>query len=350
MATIQTRTTFSGTVRYRAQVRSGGRFISKTFSKRADAKAWARKFEGQLEAGIASPLRAAQQHTVAELIDNYAASAAMPVKSAATAKIRLQWWKARIGSLPLSRLTKTRIREELDSKEAEGCTNATVNRQLAALRRVLNYGVRNLEWLAVNPATGIENRPESSGRKRVIEDGEFNRLLAAARELAAKASSRTAAWYLPEFLIIAYATGMRRGELQSLKWADVHPDRVVLQDTKNGDSRSVPLNADAVAALAAIPRTESPYVFAGTRGTYVTPNGAQKAAREHAGIGPDARGEHLVIHTLRHAFATEIAASGANAFQVMAATGHRTMQTAARYVHGQHEMAVAAHSKRVART
>ena len=98
----------------------------------------------------------------------------MPLKSAATAKIRLQWWKARIGLLPLSRLTKTRVREQLDSKKAEGCTNATVNRQLAALRRVqqptpITASTQTVEGLLSEWATFADMRGDFEKASRLCK-------------------------------------------------------------------------------------------------------------------------------------------------------------------------------------
>lgn len=42
---------------------------------------------------------------------------------------------------------------------------------------------------------------------------------------------------LQDFTLFAYVTGMRKGEVQSLKWSDVHGDAITLraENSKNGE-------------------------------------------------------------------------------------------------------------------
>lgn len=62
---------------------------------------------------------------------------------------------------------------------------------------------------------------------------------------------------------LAIETAMRRSELLSLRWQDVHlNDRYVrLRDTKNGDARDVPLTRRTVHVLEALPREQDGPVF-----------------------------------------------------------------------------------------
>ncbi len=50
--------------------------------------------------------------------------------------------------------------------------------------------------------------------------------------------------YLRDFVLFGYLTGMRRGEIASLEWADVDGDIITLrgENAKTGESRTVPLN------------------------------------------------------------------------------------------------------------
>ena len=61
---------------------------------------------------------------------------------------------------------------------------------------------------------------------------------------------------MPIVLRLAVETGMRRGELLELTWEAIDLDArfIHLDLTKSGDERRIPLNAAAVAVLAALPR------------------------------------------------------------------------------------------------
>jgi len=80
---------------------------------------------------------------------------------------------------------------------------------------------------------------------------------------------RQSKWMHP-LVVIALETAMRRGEILALEWKDVDLHRRVatLQDTKNGERRSVPLSTKAATTLANLPRSSSGKVFPMT-GCYV---------------------------------------------------------------------------------
>lgn len=66
-----------------------------------------------------------------------------------------------------------------------------------------------------------------------------------------------APWVKP-LVILAIETGMRRGELLSIRWDDFDPtSRVIhLMKTKNGYERTVPLSPVALRTLTSLPRTD----------------------------------------------------------------------------------------------
>ncbi len=91
---------------------------------------------------------------------------------------------------------------------------ATVNRELSMLRRVLNVAVRN-GWLLRSPIVGAKSLiapGDETPRQRVLTRDEEIRLLLACNGPRA---------YLRPIIITAIDTGMRRGELLSLRWSDL---------------------------------------------------------------------------------------------------------------------------------
>ncbi|MBZ5498378.1 MAG: tyrosine-type recombinase/integrase [Acidobacteriia bacterium] len=99
----------------------------------------------------------------------------------------------------------------------------------------------------MNPAQTVELPRVPPGRVRYLQPTELQILL-----------SHCPDWLKP-IVELAVATGMRRGEILSLRHLDVDLTHgcLMLRQTKNGEGRIVPLNAWAQRILTALP-SESP--------------------------------------------------------------------------------------------
>ena len=100
--------------------------------------------------------------------------------------------------------------------------------------------------LRTNPASLISKPRAPRPRDRRLEAGELE------NPLSAGASPNPC--FIP-VILFAFETGMRRGEILSLTWEHVHLGKryVHLPDTKNGDSRDVPLSPQALELLGDLP-------------------------------------------------------------------------------------------------
>lgn len=134
-------------------------------------------------------------------------------------------------------------------------------------------------------------------------------------------------WIKP-LVLFALETGMRRSEMLSLTWDQVflaEADRYVrLLDSKNGDSRNVPLSRRAMAVLQNLSRDGSGFVFP------TTADAVKKSfvrAVERAGIFD------LHFHDLRHEATTRISKKLSNVLELSAVTGHKTLHMLKRYYH-----------------
>src|SRR5690606_3295918 len=99
---------------------------------------------------------------------------------------------------------------------------------------------------------------EPRGRVRFLSDDERVHLLEACR--SAKCP------YLYAVVVLALSTGMRHGEVMNLRWSDVElvKGRIILQDTKNGERRNVPLTGHAfeqIEKLSKIRRIDTDLLF-----------------------------------------------------------------------------------------
>lgn len=363
MATLIKRRRSDGSIAYRVQDRTTGYpSLSETFTTLKSAREFLRKVEREREAGLAGLHRG--RHRLADAVADFTETADFRKrKSQGHTRRHLEWWCDRIGALPLAKITPDLIADHLHSLEADGLTGSTVNRYRSALSRVFRYAVSTRRWTDHNPCSMIERRPEGRRRERVISAPEWTRLMTAAGKLAdwepqrdiPKANRKYAPRsQLPNYLRVVYGTAARAGEARHLRWEYVNLDAklVTFHDPKSGTGHTVPLVGDALAAIrsqAKLRRDGCPWVFP-SRVTDDSPpwfNAPFAAARKQARLDkPDARGEVLTIHHLRHSAATEAGRGGASAFEVQAMTGHRTLAMVQRYTKTDQVNALAALKKR----
>jgi len=135
--------------------------------------------------------------------------------------------------------------------------------------------------------------------------------------------------------LLAITTGARRGELVSLRWADVDvkTGRALVRETKNGEQRTLPLAGKALDALRELKlqgSARSEFVFpnpSGHPGAFEHFDSHWYAALEAAGI------KDFRFHDLRHTTASMLGAQGASLLEIADVLGHKTLAMVKRYSH-----------------
>lgn len=321
MATIRRRETRDGKARWEVQVRVHGYPAeTSTFSKPGEARAWAAERETDLRSRrrTGRPARQGEQ-TLAEAIDRWLverAGSLAPSERPGRERI-LRRWRAHAGHLALRDIQPDRIVAALAGLEQAGRSPATLNRYLSALSAVLKVAEREWQWISENPARRVTRRRESAGRVRYLSPAEVERLLDACRV------SRCGSLYA--LAALAIYTGARQGELLSLRWEDVSLDRrtATLWQTKNRESRTIPLSTPALAVLRDLGARPTGSVLS----LDVHPKQAWRHAIARAGLEP------LRFHDLRHTAASWFAMSGASLLDIAAILGHKTLAMVRRYSH-----------------
>ncbi len=151
------------------------------------------------------------------------------------------------------------------TKVKKGAANATINRELSALRRMLNLGAKQTPP-KVNRVPYIPMLKENNTRKGFFEHGQFLAL----RDALPK--------YLKPFVTFGYKIGWRDKEIASLKWGDnvdLANGIVTLKvgETKNDEARTVYLDEELMPLFKEQwenrkqSRKISPYVFPNKSGT-----------------------------------------------------------------------------------
>ncbi len=149
-----------------------------------------------------------------------------------------------------------RMVDEYKAKRLGDVAPATVNREVACLKHMYTKAV---EWnfATANPVRAVKLLKEPPGRLRYLSPEEANRLLEAC------------AGYLKSIIITALNTGMRKGEILALRWADVDlaNRKITVKKAKNNEIRVIPINRTLYGELAAL--AEKPvgaYVFCNADG------------------------------------------------------------------------------------
>jgi len=339
MATIEKRSTQDGKTSYRVKIRmKGEKPVTATFDKLTDAKTWISQTETEIKQGRYFQKAEGKKHTLGELITEYLPTIENK-KDYSNAKRHLEWWKARIGDKYIADVTPALI-STVKSELANGMTPqgkkrspATVNRYLISISSVLSKAAGEQGYIEVNPMSRVKKLDEPEGRIRFLSEQERDALLDACMVSRSK--------QLYPITILALSTGMRRGEILSIRWRDVDFDRkrIVIHDTKNGSSRQVPMAgtaAEELKRLLAIKKSEKvqmlkpigdEFVFPGKSGEPVDIRDAWETAVKKAKI------ENFRFHDCRHTAASYLAMNGATLLELSQILGHKTLSMVKRYAH-----------------
>jgi integrase len=233
----------------------------------------------------------------------------------------------------------------------------SINRDLQRLQSVLS---RAVAWgiLDRHPFAGLKLlKTDKTGRVRFLDPDEEAALRKALtdREKALREArtrfnahrvargkkplpERTGDYidHLRPLVLVAINTGLRRGELLGLKWADINLHAKVLTVTsataKSGHTRRIPLNAEAETVLKAWKerkqKSEEGLVFPGPDGKRMTRiNTAWDSLIKRAKI------KNFRLHDCRHHFASRLVQAGVDLNTVRELLGHSEIKTTLIYSH-----------------
>ncbi len=192
------------------------------------------------------------------------------------------------------------------------------NATMRLLRQVFNQAIKH-GWQGTNPVQGLKFFKEQP-RQRFLEHDEMPKFLKAV-EVERQTGNRIQA----DFLLCCLFTGIRRGNIASMRWQDVNLERAtwLIQETKTGQPQRVYLPKNIVLILrqrkADGIKFGSPFVFPGPgiTGYIHEPKFALRRICKSAEIAP------ITVHGLRHTFATYAVEAGINPFTIALALGHK---------------------------
>lgn len=314
MATIEQRA--NGT--WRTKIRKKGYpSLSASFDTKAEAQRWAAEIEGDMSRKRFVDTREAEGTTVAQALERYEREVSINKKGARQEKTRIKVWsESKYGSKSLAELRSSDLAEYRDVRLAEGMSTNTVRLSLALISHLYTVAIKDwgIEGLS-NPVAKLRMPKGSRERDRRPTSAELKAVLKAAAVIHSE---------MPVVIEMAIETAMRRSELLTLRREHIKGKHALLEDTKNGSRRLVPLSLRARALIESLPARMDGFVFS------LAPHSVSqyflRACR-------DAKVEDLHFHDMRHEGTSRLFEKGLSIMEVASITGHKTMSMLKRYTH-----------------
>lgn len=314
--------------------RNGKPYRESTKSKKeADAKRLLKKREGEISEGKL-PGAYFDRVRFDELAEGFLRDYRInQKKSLVKAERSVRHLKRYFEGMRAPEINTPRIEAYVESRLIEGAENATINRELSALKRMLNLGARQTPP-KVDRVPYIPMLKENNVGQGFFEHGEFIALRDALPD------------YLKGFVTFAYKTGWRLSEITGLTWnkADLEQGIVRLDpgETKNDEGRTVFLDDDMKGTFIQLSENRKnllPYVFLNeTRTDKVKRfDKSWKTACKNAGIGP------RLFHDFRRTAVRNMVRAGIPEGVAMKVSGHKTRSVFERYnITNNHDLKLAA--------
>src|SRR4030043_53182 len=164
------------------------------------------------------------------------------------------------GGKALSEISSFIVEKYKLTRKEEGAGPATINRELGCLRHMFNMAIawgKAQNYPFGFGKTKVKFLKEPKGKDRILSEDEEARLLEAV-------NLTTKAQHIAPIIITTLNTGMRKGEILNLKWSNVDfkTAHILVEETKNGEIRRVPMNKKLTATLEGDKKvSKSEYVF-----------------------------------------------------------------------------------------
>jgi integrase len=298
--------------------RAGLRPMTKSFSVRKDAMEWGRQMEVHADrAELPADPKALQTVTLGDLVRRYRDTVSIRKKTGPTERIVLNAFLSR--SICLKRLSELCTEDFVAYRDQrlKVIKPTSLKRELVPVRHL--FRVAKNEWhlpIRSNPLDGLKLGQTDQKRERRLREGEFEKLLDACRGCRNEHM---------EFIVrFAISTGMRRGEILSIRWKHIDKGNrsLLIPESKTGQSRTIPLSRKALALLG--DGKSDDRVFP------ISPNAVRLSwehLRARAGLGD------LHFHDLRHEAISSFFEMGLTTPEVALISGHKDMRMLFRYSH-----------------
>jgi integrase len=289
-----------------------------------DAKRLLKKREGEISEGKIPGIYF-DKIRFEELAEDFLADYRVNQKrSLDRAELSIRHLKESLEGMRVIDITTPRVNKYIEKRLNEGASFGTINRELAALKRLLNLGAKQTPPKVIH-VPYIPMLKEDNIREGFFEYGEFLALRNCLPD------------YLKGFVTFAYKTGWRLSEIKNLTWDQVDLQRGIVRiegsQTKNKRARTVHLDAELKDVFnqkwsARVGRGKlTPYVFPNQEGTEKMGDFRKAWSRACRDVG---LGDRL-FHDFRRTAVRDMVRAGVPERVAMMVSGHKTRSVFDRY-------------------
>ena len=329
MATLTTRGNF-----WRTQVRRRGFPPQhKSFDSRAEAEAWARGTESEMDRGVFVSRAEAEATTLADALGCYKTEISSLKAHPAQDYQRISHWlRQPLAHRYLTNLKGADFAMYRDARRAQGRAENTIRLELALVSHL--FEIVRKEWDMEGVANPLHNIRKPSGsreRDRRLRTGEYDQI--------ASALSSSGNPCVRQAFDLAIETSLRQGMLVQLRWEWLDLGRQISaipvafrRHGNKGVPAVLPLSLRAVGVLKSLPNSNVGPILPTSANALRC---AWKRALKDIGI------KDLRWHDLRHEAASRLFEKGLHPMEVASITGHKSLTMLRRHTHLQPEALVA---------
>ncbi|BCM25491.1 tyrosine-type recombinase/integrase [Methyloradius palustris] len=229
-----------------------------------------------------------------------------------------RWLSTYLANKYLDEIDRSLLDSITAIRQKTGVTNATVNRCMQVVSRVLRRAALDWEWLA--RASKVRSLPEPQKRIRWLTVDEATKLL---NELPP---------HLEAMVRFSLATGLRQSNVYNLQWSQIdlarHQAWIYADQAKGGKAIAVPLSSEAIQVLRGQLFNQKSHVFT-YRGQPITnvKGRAWRKALVRAGI------DNFRWHDLRHTWASWHVQNGTPLHVLQQLGGWQSLEMVQKYAH-----------------
>lgn len=226
---------------------------------------------------------------------------------------------------PIASITLDMLHKWVLDEKKKGATNARINRKVVIIKSAFSRAVE-FGYINATPFSGFKRlKEDQSGIVRYLSEDEKERLFSCLNTTPALISN---------IVKMAYYTGMRRGEIFTLRFCDIDftTNQIILNhsNTKSGKSRHIPMHKEIVNIISALNYEDpSELVFKSP----ITGKKLDSIKKSWSTLMKKANIQNFRFHDLRHNFASQLIMKGESLATVRELLGHSDFKMTLRYAH-----------------
>lgn len=260
------------------------RFASKQYQRSTEttdkklAESILAKVKTQIVEGKWFELDMAKRYTFDDLMEKYFKEHACVHKKPSTLNRdhdSCEHLKKMFSGLTLEQISPALVIDYRNRRLAKGAAHSTILNELGLLRNAFNISMKHWRWCKENPVSQVSLNLKGGQIDRWLTLDEEKGLLEGAKGQLSD--------QLVDMINLALNTGMRKGEILSLRIRDIDFSKktLVVMESKNGEKRGIPLNKSAMEILRRRAGNKSisisGYIFSTSTHTQILPRNLNRA-------------------------------------------------------------------------